>query len=330
MPTVDPYAQEWFEAGVLFAVFVAIALFVRWTLHFVLRFIARSGRERWRFYFKPIRAAIVWGIVLSGLNIALQGIDYIDGRPTLSQWLAAGIGMAWVAIAVLAAVRIINAYFTLKDRAALVDPEYRDRSTLLRKLTVGFVIIVGILAAMRVGGLDIGPLLAGGAIGGVIIGLALQDSLSNVFAGLLLTMDGTIRVGEKIRVVDGPTATVENIGWRSRSLRLLDSTVLVVPNSALSQDRFVNLSRPTLVTSVYIDCGVSYDSDLEHVERVALEVAREDQAGSQGGEGLPEPYLRWKQFADSSVIFRLLMDVPDPRIQFIASSDLMKALHARF
>lgn len=330
MPTVDPNAQDWFEAAVLFAIFIAVALVVRWSLHLLIRFVARGGRERWRFFFKPIRAAIVWGIILSGLNIALQGIDYIDGRQSLSQWITAGIGMAWVAIAVLAFVRVINAWFLLRDREHGVDPEFRGRNTLLRKLAVGSVLVVGMLAAMSVGGLDVGPLLAGGAIGGVIIGLALQDSLSNVFGGLLLAMDGNVRVGEMIRFIDGQTATIENIGWRSSSMRLLDSTILVVPNSVLSKDRFINLSRPTLVTSVHIDCGVAYSEDLERVERVAIEVATEIQRTLEGGETLPEPYVRWKQFADSAINFRLFMDIPEPRVQFLASSDLLKALHKRF
>lgn len=330
MPTVDPNAQDWFEAAVLFAIFVAVALVVRWTLHLVVRIVARGGRERWRFYIKPIRAAIVWGILLSGLNIALQGIEYIDRRQSLSQWIAAGIGMAWVAIAVLAFVRIINAWFLLRDREHGVDPEFRGRNTLLRKLAVGSILVIGTLAAMSVGGLDIGPLLAGGAIGGVIIGLALQDSLSNVFGGLLLAMDGNVRVGEMVRFPDGQTATIENIGWRSSSLRLLDSTILVVPNSILSKDRFINLSRPTLVTSVHVDCGVAYGEDLDRVERIAIDVALQVQHSLEGGEALPEPYLRWKQFADSSVNFRLFMDIPEPRVQFLASSDLLKALHNRF
>jgi small-conductance mechanosensitive channel len=75
---------------------------------------------------------------------------------------------------------------------------------------------------------------------------------------------------------------------------------------------------------------VAYGEDLDRVERIAIDVALQVQHSLEGGESLPEPYLRWKQFADSSVNFRLFMDVPEPRVQFLASSDLLKALHRRF
>jgi small conductance mechanosensitive channel len=171
---------------------------------------------------------------------------------------------------------------------------------------VGCVLVIGILAAMRIGGIDIGPLLAGGAIGGVIIGLALQGSLSNVFAGLLLTLDGNLRVGEMIRFGDGTTATLENVGWRSTSFKLLDSTILVLPNNEFSREKYINLSRPTPITSLYFDCGVSYSENLETVETLALEAAAAVQSDLAGDTKLASPTLRWRFFADGACIWRFL------------------------
>lgn len=133
-----------------------------------------------------------------------------------------------------------------------------------------------------------------------------------------------------IEFPNGRTATVDNIGWRSSTLRLLDSTVMVIPNNELSNDRFINLSRPTLTTTISIECGVSYAADLQRVEDVAVDVATNVQAELGSKDGLETPTVRWKQFADSSVNFRLYMQIPEPKIQFASESLLLKRLHERF
>ncbi|MEO7454402.1 MAG: mechanosensitive ion channel family protein [Fimbriimonadales bacterium] len=325
MPT-----NEWTEAGIALGSFFAVALILRWTLHLIANRLPWRKSPWFRAAFKPIRSFLVWTLIMTGIHTASQSLDYVVSRPALSTWLGRGLGIAWIILAALAVVGAINAYFLVRERAMAINPEFRDRSALMRKLTIGVVMVITLMLAMRTGGLDIAPLLAGGAIGGVIIGLALQDSLSNVFAGLLLTMDSNIRVSDMIEFPNGRTATVDNIGWRSSTLRLLDSTVLVIPNNELSKDRFVNLSRPTLVTTVNIECGISYSEDLQRVEDVAVDVATKVQAELEAGDGLETPEVRWKQFADSSVNFRLYMQIPQPKLQFIAESLLLKRLHERF
>jgi small-conductance mechanosensitive channel len=325
MPT-----NEWTEAGLALGSFVAVALILRWTLHLIANKLPWRKSLWFRAAFKPIRSFLVWTLIMTGIHTASQSLEYVHDRPTLSLWLGRGLGIAWVILAALAVVGIINAYFLIRERALAINPEFRDRSVLMRKLAIGIVLVITLMLAMRTGGLDIAPLLAGGAIGGVIIGLALQDSLSNVFAGLLLTMDSNIRVGEMIEFPNGRTATVDNIGWRSSTLRLLDSTVMVIPNNELSKDRFINLSRPTLVTTVSIECGISYSEDLQRVEDVAVGVATKVQTELGEVGGLETPAVRWKEFADSSVNFRLYMQIPEPKIQFIAESLLLKRLHECF
>jgi small-conductance mechanosensitive channel len=329
MPTSE-LMRDYADAGIALGSFVGVALILRWTLHLIVKKLQWRNNAWFRAAFRPIRSFLVWTLVMTGVHTASQSLQFVAERPTLSIWLGRGLGIAWIILAALAVVGVINAYFLVRDGSAAVDPEFRDRSVLMRKLTIGVVVVITLLFAMRTGGLDIAPLLAGGAIGGVIIGLALQNSLSNIFAGLLLTMDGNIRVGEMIEFPNGRTATVDNIGWRSSTLRLLDSTVMIIPNNELSNDRFINLSRPTLITTVNIECGVSYSADLQHVENVAIDVASKVQKELDPEAELEDPAVRWKQFADSSVNFKVYMQIPEPRIQFLAESLLLKRLHERF
>ena len=329
MPNLDPLTSDLIEAGIVFACFAVVAFILRWFLKTSVRKFA-TGREWLRIAAKPLRAFVVWGVIVMGANAALQGLEYVQDRPLLSAWSTRGFAIAWICLAVYVATKVTNAYFYFTDRDANVEPEYRNRSTVLRKLTIGVITVIGALLAMRIGGLDIGPLLAGGAVGGVIIGLAIQGSLSNVFAGLLLTLDGNVRVGELLRFSDGVTGTLENVGWRSCSLRLLDSTILVIPNSQFSTDRFINLSRPTSSTMTQLNCGVAIGSDLDRVESVALEVAQVVQAKYAEDYALARPQVRWRQFSEGAIMFSLLVEIGNPAAQGVVQSDLIKSLHAAF
>ena len=311
------------------AIFGVVAVGARLAVQLLSRRLGAAGSDWSRLLLRSMVGIVFWASLLSGLNIALRGLNHLEERPMLSYWIGAALGIAWVGMVVAASVRLINAYFYARDRSNAGDAANRSRSTLLRKLSVGCVLVIGILAAMRIGGVDIGPLLAGGAVGGVIIGLALQGSLSNVFAGLLLTLDGNLRVGEMIRFADGTTATLENVGWRSTSFKLLDSTILVLPNNEFSREKYINLSRPTPITSMYFDCGVSYSENLDAVEKLALEAAAAVQADLAGDTKLAAPSLRWRFFADGAVMFRLYMEVPHPQLQARALSELLKRVHAK-
>jgi len=322
--------SDWTSAAITFASFLAAALILRWTLHLIVKKLPWHKNAWFRATFRPLRSFVVWTLVMAGVHAASLSLTYVADREALSLWLGRGLGVAWIILAALAIIGIVNAYYLVRSGTDAFDPELRDRNVLMRKLAVGAVIVIMMLFGMRVAGIDIAPLLAGGAVGGVIIGLALQNSLSNIFAGLLLTMDGNIRVGEMLEFPDGRTATVDNIGWRSSTLRLLDSTIMVIPNSEFSRDRFVNLSRPTLVTTVSVECGVSYEAELQRVENVAVNVASKVQGELDPEADLEKPVVRWKQFADSSVNFRVYMQIPEPKMQFVAESLLLKRLHERF
>ena len=77
-------------------------------------------------------------------------------------------------------------------------------------------------------------------------------------------------------------------------------------------------------------CGVAYDSDLEHVERVCIEVAKEVMARIPGAASDWEPVVRFKEFADFSINFLVVLRVRDFAAQYLLGHEYMKALHRRF
>jgi MscS family membrane protein len=118
---------------------------------------------------------------------------------------------------------------------------------LMQRIARIAMVIIAVVAASAVFGLNVKTALAGLGIGGLAIALAAQKSLENLIGGVSLLMDKAVQVGDFCRIGDR-IGTVEDIGLRSLKMRTLDQNLLVVPNGALAQMQFENMrARPKLL-----------------------------------------------------------------------------------
>jgi small-conductance mechanosensitive channel/CRP-like cAMP-binding protein len=137
------------------------------------------------------------------------------------------------------------------------------------------------------------------AVGAVVIGLALQDTLGNLFAGLAIQIEKPFRVGQWVQVA-GMEAIVSQITWRATKLRTKAGNFLVVPNSVLSKDTIVNFSEPTPEMRVEIDVGATYDVPPNEVKATILEAIRNEPMIA----ATREPEVLLFEFGPSSIIYR--------------------------
>lgn len=128
-----------------------------------------------------------------------------------------------------------------------------------------FVIIVAILVTSQNLGMNVTGLLASLSIGGLAVGLAAQDTLSNLFGAVALFADKPFRVGDRIQL-DAIDGTVEAIGLRSTRIRNLDGHLVTVPNRTMANANVINVSRRPNIKTV-MNIGVTYDTSSGNVER---------------------------------------------------------------
>ena len=112
-------------------------------------------------------------------------------------------------------------------------------------------------------------------LGGLAVSLALKDTLSDLFGGINILLSKTMQEGDYVQLDNGYQGYVENVGWRYTTIRERANNIISIPNSVLSGSISKNFSSMDSAFRVPIQIGVSYDSDLDHVEKVALEVANE-------------------------------------------------------
>lgn len=121
-----------------------------------------------------------------------------------------------------------------------------------------------------------------------------------------------------------------SVGWRSTVLRNRFNNMIVVPNSLITESIVTNYTTPTPAVTGIVENGVSYDSDLKHVERVSLEVAREVIGESEDANKEFEPVFRFAEFADSNINFRIIFQAVDRVASFAIKHEIIMRLHARF
>jgi small-conductance mechanosensitive channel len=193
------------------------------------------------------------------------------------------------------------------------------------------ILVIGLLVLLSSLGIQITPILTALGVGGLAVALALQDTLQNLFAGMHLLADRPIRVGDYVKIADGVEGFVVDVGWRSTRLRMLQNSVVIVPNHRVAQSIITNYDLPESRMAVPIRIGVGYGSDPDHVERVLLEEARGAVGEVAGLLGEPPAIARLiPGFGDSSLDFTLVCHVASFVDQFEVQHQMRKRVLARF
>ncbi len=155
------------------------------------------------------------------------------------------------------------------------------------------VLILGGLVLLSSLGIAITPILTALGVGGLALALALQDTLSNLFAGMHLLADRPIRVGDYVRLsVESVEGYVVDVGWRSTRVRTLQNNVIIVPNSKVAQSVITNYELPESRMALLIRVGVDYAADPDRVEGLLVEEAKSAVGSVPGLLADPAPSAR--------------------------------------
>lgn len=192
------------------------------------------------------------------------------------------------------------------------------------------VVALGALLVLSNLGISIAPLITALGVGSLAVALALQDTLSNIFAGFYILINRQIRPGDYVRLDSGQEGHVMDVGWRTTRLHEPSNDIVIVPNSKLGQAIVTNFHLPELEFSFPVPVGVGYGSDLDRVEGVALEVAGEVQRSVEGAVPGFVPALRYQSFGDSSVNFVVVLRVRQFVDRALLIHEFIKRLHKRF
>jgi small-conductance mechanosensitive channel len=189
---------------------------------------------------------------------------------------------------------------------------------------------ITIMIILQYAGVSITPALAALGVSGLAVSLALQEPLSSLFSGILIVASNQLRPGQYVRLGSGEEGYIVDINWRTTNIRQLANNMIIVPNSQMTSAIIINYDSPEKELSILFDVGVGYDSDLEHVEQVTIDVASEVMQEVAGGVSDSVPFIRYNQFNDFSINFTVIMRGTEFVDQYLIKHEFVKRLHRRY
>lgn len=202
---------------------------------------------------------------------------------------------------------------------------------LVHGILKGSILIIGFLIILSFLGISITPIITALGVGGLAVALALKDTLANLFSGMHILVEKSIRVGDFIKIETGQEGFVEDITWRTTRIRMLPNNMVIIPNSRLAQSIVTNYYLPEKRMSLSIPVSVSYSSDPERIEDILLQEAKKAVGEVSGLLAEPEPAVRFiPGFGESSLDFTVVVHVKDFVDQFPVQHELRKRIFRRF
>lgn len=206
-----------------------------------------------------------------------------------------------------------------------------DSSTsIITNLVRTIFYVLGFTVLLQTLGISITPILTALGIGGLAVALALQDTLTNFFAGLHIIASGQVKVGDYVRLDNGMEGYVTDIKWRDTTIRNLSNNMIIVPNSKLSSNIITNFYQPQKSLGIGVDMIVAMKSDLDKVETICLEVAGEVLKDVSGGDSESKPSVRFGAFTDNGIKFSVNMQIEEFTSQYIVKHEFIKRIISRF
>lgn len=321
-------------------IFVAVGVFIGWAVHHRLRKMIENGRIAEDTFFGVLlhsvgKLPIVWGLLM-GLNWATRVISL----PPFAQGRLVNLLFAvliWTVMTFLQ--RAVGQFISLR----MASEGSPASTSLLLNLVTAVIYITGIILVLDEFSISITPMITALGVGGMAIALGLQDTMANIFAGLHILLTKQVRIGDHIRLEGGAEGKIIDITWRYAKIHTVTNNIIIVPNNKLAASIITNYdmasgraqSASVMDVAFTVAVGVAYDSDLDKVEQVTLEVAREvlgrldpELDISEGADTAPA--VRFHTFGDSSIGFNVNLHTTSFRNQYLIRHEFIKALKKRY
>jgi small-conductance mechanosensitive channel len=271
-----------------------------------------------------VRRYVPLWFLLGGVQLAARVAPVSDTVADLAGRVAAAAFVVSLALAGGAIASGLLRSWTVRSGA---NAETTGLLQFVLRATIG---ALGALLVLSNLGFSVTPLLTALGVGSLAVALALQPTLSNLFAGIHLSIARPIRVGDYIELETGTKGFVVKIGWRATWIRELANNVIVVPNGRLADMVVTNFDMPEGEQGALVQMGVAYGSDLAAVERTTIEVAREVLTQVEGGVAGFDPFIRFHTFGNSSIDFTVILRVKTFTDRYLVTHEFVKRVKARF
>lgn len=300
------------------------SLILQWVFTKILKIIAQKTNFSYSLLQQTFKGIPTLLGILIGIYVAMEVLA-IPPRPMLVlQYLFHSIVIMTLTLMV---AHLTSGY--LKHKLGKKSEHFASTSILVTTIDLA-VYAIGILVLLESLGVSISPLITALGVGGLATALALQDTLANLFSGINTLVSKQIKMGDFVKLSTGEEGHVIDMNWRNTTIKTPTENMVVVPNQKIASSIITNYAQPFAECSISIPIGVSYESDLDHVEKVTAAVAKEVLEETKGGVTGFEPFVRYCSFGEYSINFNVILRVKTVTDQHLVRHQFIKKIYARY
>ena len=266
---------------------------------------------------------VLWSLIL-GIHLATQNSEI---PKVYLRYIPRTLAVLWIVSLTVAtsrlAGRVVGFYGGRVTGAQSV-------TSITRRLAQLAVVAFGVAWLLRIFDVSLTPILTTLGVGGLAVALALQDTLSNLFAGFYVSISGLVHIGDYIKLNTGEEGFITDINWRCTMMRGTTNDLVVVPNNKLGQAIYTNYNLPDRRIAMSVSFSVGYDSDVDRVQRLLLTEATAATGDVKGLAADPPPSVLFNPGpGDSALVFQVNFTVDEFGVQDGVKSELRKRLFKR-
>ncbi|MEM4296637.1 MAG: mechanosensitive ion channel family protein [Candidatus Anstonellales archaeon] len=221
-------------------------------------------------------------------------------------------------------------FFFIKNISTSKEISPEEIAPLARKVLKFIIIFISIIIALGQFGIEISPLIAGLGIGGLAVGLALQDTLSNFFSGIHILSDKPFRKGDYV-IIGNTDGFVEEIGWRSTKIQKFNKNlIIIIPNKTITESVITNLGQENIPYVHTVNFSVGYGVSINKLRKIYNEIIKkliEENFVIHDKNNKPE--LRLTNFGADGLEFTAVFPVPHYTKRFNTQSRFLELLYNR-
>ncbi len=320
------FFDKWGIPLIFLSVWIAFILTV---IPSLVNYLRKRAEQRQHMFntllFSVLGTPIVLILLYIGLNLFIDMIPSIPAK--WEKYLNTSLFILFVLAGYLFLDRLMMRVIRRYSKTVDVIASDEGITKILYRIILFAFATLTVLDHLKI---TITPFLASLGIGGLVVALALQDTLSNFFSGIYLSFDKPVRIGDYIKLESGEEGYVTQVGWHSTRIRTLSNNIVIVSNAKLAGSRITNFYLPDKEIPVGVNLGVTYGSDLDKVEKVTVGVAREVLEDTAGGVREFEPSIGFSSFGDSGIHFSVNLRAREYADQYLIIHEFIKRLHRRY
>ena len=316
------------RAIIILITFFLLSYILVWIFEkIVLRLTAKTKTEVDDLIIKRINKPISLILLLYGVRLAIESYHLPENTELSVERVIFSLIILCIAFIITGILIVLLDNWGMK-MAAKTKSDFDDAVLPLVKRFIYIVaLILALIYILDYWSVEVGPLLASLGVAGIAVAFAMQQSLGNIFGGISMILDKSIKAGDWVKIDSGSqgqvTGVVMDVGLRSTKIKTFDNEVLIMPNGVLSNSQIQNLALPDPKARCLIEFGVEYGSDVDKVKKIAMDSMK----GIDGISKDPKPFCYFNNMGDFALQFRLYFFVDSFTLRFTRKELVRSALY---